>query len=517
MQSWLKGLPVVGRKPIPPYVYLVGAGPGDPGLLTMRAIECLSIADTVIYDYLASSEMLAFAPQARKIAVSDLPGEHPNRWPHIHERIVQEALAGNVVVHLKGGDPSIFGRCAEEVAVLQAANIPYEIVPGVTSASAASAYGEIPLTHRAHASAVAFITGHEYPGKEDSHLSWEALAQFPGTLVVYMGVARIASIAASLQQFGKSPTTPVAVVQQASSGSQRRLLTTLQTVANEIQEQQFKAPAIIFIGPAVGAATSPSWFERKPLAGKKILITRPAHQVGDLLRQLELAGAAPSHLPVLDIVPTNQAEVDREIRHIARGLYDGLIFTSRNTVDLFFARLRALKYDARTLAKVQIASIGPATTAALAEHNISADITTHDESNSEALLELLRPIWQGKRILLPQAAEARTVLHDGLKAFAEQVQPVVCYQQEVVLNPKSPVFAELRKGDFSHIHLMSGRTAEVFLAACDEEILIHFRSGRTVLVANSARLYQLLTEKGFVCLKTPHPQADGLLELLLGE
>src|SRR5438067_731644 len=290
--------------PAQPRVFLVGAGPGDPGLLTLRAVECLQQADLVLYDKLVPPRLLDFArPGAERVCVTDLPGEHPQRWPHIHRTLVEEAKKGKVVVRLKGGDPLVFGRGGEEAEELRHAGLSYEIVPGVTAGLAAAACAEIPLTHRRHASAVALVTGHENPAKPGSALDWPALARFPGTLVIYMGFARLESIAKSLIAHGKAADTPAAVVSAASTGHQHTLEATLAELPEAVRAAGLAAPAVIFVGPVAGHRPATSWFERRPLFGQRVLVTRPRGQSGEFVRRLEQLGAVPYVLPAVEIKP----------------------------------------------------------------------------------------------------------------------------------------------------------------------------------------------------------------------
>jgi uroporphyrinogen III methyltransferase/synthase len=301
-----------------PLVYLVGAGPGDPGLVTLRAVECLAGADVVLHDKLVSSSVLDLAPpHAERFCIDRLGAEHVQRWPHVHEKMIEFARAGKVVVRLKGGDPLVFGRGAEEAEALRNAGIPYEIVPGVTAALAAGAYAEIPLTHRYRASAVAFITGHENPTKPESKLDWAALARFPGTLVMYMGMARVELIARVLMEHGKPPDTPAAVVQTASTGRQVTRTTTLAQLDRTVRGEGLMPPAIIFIGPVVDLRPGQSWFESRPLYGKRVLITRPRGQAAGMIRRLEQLGAVPYVLPAVEIRdPPSWAPVDDAIRRL---------------------------------------------------------------------------------------------------------------------------------------------------------------------------------------------------------
>src|SRR5579871_3710592 len=262
-----------------PLVALVGAGPGNPGLLTLRAVELLSRAQIVLYDRLVPVRLLDHVPpSAERICVDALHGTHPERWPEIYQIMIDAARRGQRVVRLKGGDPFLFGRGGEEAEALRQAVIDYEVVPGVTAALGAGAFAGIPLTHRQHTSAVAFITGHEKPDKTDSFLDWPALARFPGTLVIYMGVARLTHIVEMLLVNGKPADTPAAAIHWATTGRQRTVTAPLRELSAIVQQADIKAPSLILIGSVVNLRSQLAWFEKRPLLGKRILVTRPRHQ-----------------------------------------------------------------------------------------------------------------------------------------------------------------------------------------------------------------------------------------------
>jgi uroporphyrinogen III methyltransferase/synthase len=466
-----------------PRVYLVGAGPGDPGLLTLRAVECLSRADLVLYDKLVPTRLLDFAPPAaERVSVADVPGGHPHRWPFILQRLVEAAKEGKVVVRLKGGDPLIFGRGAEEAEELKKAGIPYEIVPGVTAVSAAAAAAEIPVTHRGYASAVALVTGHENPTKSHHGLDWSALARFPGTLAVYMGMARLDLIAQVLIEHGKSPTTPAAVIAAASTGEQRRVHAPLSEVAEAARAAGLHAPALIVIGPAAGHAPDLSWFERRPLFGKRVLMTRPREQATDLVRRLEILGAVPSVLPAVAIEPLDDwSEVD--VRLASLRYYDWLVFTSVNGVRAFFDRLRASGRDLRALSEIKLAAIGPGTAEALREYHLDADLIPR-EYRSESLAAALGERAAGKRILLARADRGREVLRDELSRVAT-VDQVAVYRQSDAVPADAPALDALRRGETDYVLLTSSNIARAFAAALDDVCRDRIRDGHTRLVTIS--------------------------------
>ncbi len=440
-----------------PVVWLVGAGPGDPGLLTVRAVECLAQADLVLYDQLVPPRLLEYAPAgAERICVADLPGRHPERYPHIHRTMIEAARLGKRVVRLKGGDPFLFSRGGEEAGALSQAGIAYEIVPGVTSALAAAACAGIPLTHRLHASAVAFITGHEDPAKVYDKLDWQALASFPGTLVIYMGMARLPQITQQIIEHGKDRETPAAAVRWASTGQQWTIEAPLCELPRAVQAGGMKSPAIIVIGPVVNLRSQLAWFERRPLFGKRIWVTRPRRQSDVLVRRLELLGAIPLVAPLLEICkPADWAPVDRAIDEIK--LYHWLVFTSANGVHAFMQRLLQRGCDLRTLGAVRLAAIGSGTADALRSYHLLADLVP-DEFRSESLAAALKEKAAGQRILLARADRGRDILRQELMAQAS-VEQIAVYSQADVIDPGREVVDLLRRrGDrLRHGHQLEHR------------------------------------------------------------
>jgi uroporphyrinogen III methyltransferase/synthase len=493
-------------------VYLVGAGPGDVGLLTLRAVECLREADFVLYDYLTSPRALDFArPDAERFRVTQLPGPHPERWQQITAKVVDEARKGKVVAHLKGGDPLVFGRGAEEAEALRAAGVPYEIVPGVTAALAAAACTEIPLTHRAFASAVALVTGHEDPGKGDARLDWDALAKFPGTLAVYMGVTQLGHITHELMARGMPPDTPAALVYRASAGEQRTVTAPLGELDESVRRAGLSRPSLVLVGPAVAAKPAASWFEARPLAGLRVVVTRPRDQALVFARRLELLGAVPLVLPVLEArPPADWGPADAAIGRLRAGAYDWVAVTSANGVAGLLGRLRTLGLDARAFGRARLAAIGPATAAALAEAQLIPDLVPADDPRSESLAEQLIEHCRGARVLLAQAAQGRGLLRERLAAAASvDVAPV--YEQVAVADGSHEVFDRLRRGEVDVVTLTSPNIAAAFLAACDEATRRRLREGPTRLVANSERLGRLLADQGYPVHVAPDPTADGLI------
>ncbi len=387
-------------------VYLVGAGPGDPGLLTARALELIARADVIVHDRLIPREALAGArPDAQLIYAGKEGGGESVAQEEIERLLVEHGSAGRLVVRLKGGDPFVFGRGGEEAEALQSAGIPYEVVPGITAGVAAPAYAGIPVTHRDAASAVAFVTGHEDPAKSESALDWDALARFPGTLVVYMGVRRLGAIAERLIAAGRDPDEPAAIVERGTLPGQRVLDGTLATIA----AADARAPAIAVFGHVAGLR------ERLPLAGIRVAVTRARAQASGLVTRLQMLGAVVVEAPAIRIVPLDGTLPALEP-------YDLLCLTSPNGVHVLFERLR----DARALAGMRIAAIGPGTAQALVEHGIAADIVP-ERFLAEGLVEALAAV-PVTRALIARAAEARDVLPEALRERGAEVDVLALYK-----------------------------------------------------------------------------------------
>jgi len=466
-----------------PLVFLVGAGPGNPGYLTLRAVECLAQADLVLYDKLVSPQMLEHAPAtAVRICVTDLAERHPERYLPIHRTLLEAARQGKRVVRLKGGDPFLFGRGGEEAEMLHAAGIPYEVVPGVTAALGAAACAGIPLTHRVHASAVAFVTGHENPAKPESALDWAALARFPGTLAIYMGMSRLAVIVQTLLAHGKPADTPAAVVQRATTGEQQTVEAPLAEIAGAAQAAGLCAPAITIIGTVVNLRAHLAWFERRPLFGKRVLVTRPRGQAGDMVRRLEQLGAVVFVLPAVEIrPPADWGPVDRAMERLAA--YQWLVFTSTNGVHAFLDRLQHQGRDLRALGGIKLATIGPATAEALASYRLKADLVPAVFDSEHLAAALLAPVT-GQRVLLARADRGRELLHEELARVAE-VEQVAVYAQQDALAPNEEVLDALRRGEIEFVTVTSANIARALAAALDAPCRARLQSGEVKLVSIS--------------------------------
>ena len=433
-------------------VYLVGAGPGDPGLLTRRGEELLRVADVVVYDRLASPALLRLAPAAAELVdVGKAPGRAAMTQEQINDLLVARGREGKHVVRLKGGDPFVFGRGGEEAEACVAASVAFEVVPGITSAIAAPAYAGIPVTHRGVSTSVTIVTGHEDPTKDTTGTDWEALARAGGTLVILMGAGRIADIAAALVAAGRAPDTPVAAVRWGTRPEQRTVRTTLASIASLGVE----APSAIIVGDV--AALDFSWFERRPLFGRRVVVTRAREQASELRTMLERLGAEVVELPSIVIAPVEFTIPDLRA-------YEWIVFTSVNGVDAFFDRgLAVANLDTRALGVLRVAAIGPGTTAALARRGVRADLLP-ERFVAEALLDAFpAPSAGGARVLLARAEVARDVLPQGLTARGYIVDVLAVYRT-VAADPDAGDLARVRAGAVDAVTFTSSSTVTNF---CD--------------------------------------------------
>lgn len=445
----------------PGKVYLVGAGPGDPGLVTLKGLECLARADLVLYDGLVNPLILLSARgQTERTCRSEDPGDRSRRQEEINARLIAAAREGKTVVRLKGGDPFVFGRGGEEAAALAKANVPFEIVPGVTAAVAASAYAGISLTHRDFASAVAFVTGHEDPRKAEGSLDYQALAAFPGTLVFYMGLNRLAQITQALIAAGKPPQTPAAVVSRATTPAQVTLCGTLADLAHKADEAKLHAPSVIIVGDCVRQRETIGWFEKKPLFGKRIVIPRPVSQAASVVARLLELGAQPILAPTIEILPPEEwQEVDRRLAAVHD--FDWIVFTSVNGVNFFFNRMWETGGDLRRLGNAKIAAIGEGTAQALATFHLRADLVP-DSFRAEALAEALKPHVAGKRVLWARASRGRDFLPTELRAAGALLEELVVYRNFDVERLDPEVLRAIETGDVDWVCLSSPSIARSF-------------------------------------------------------
>ena len=401
-------------------VYLVGAGPGDPGLFTLKGKDVLERAEVVIYDYLANPSLLKFCkPDAELIYVGKKGGCHTLSQPEINKLIVEKALEGKLVVRLKGGDPFLFGRGGEEVEELVKAGIEFEVIPGITSAIAVPAYAGIPVTHRNFTSTLAIITGHEAEGKDESKIDFKAISKI-GTLVFLMGVKNLPYIVENLLKNGKSASTPVAVIQWGTLPRQRTVTGTLDNIVKRVKEAGITAPAIIIVGEVVKLREKFRWFDTKPLFGKKVIVTRTREQSSKLIKALEELGAACYEVPVIKIEPLFTEEVKNILKDL--DFFDWIVFTSENGVKIFFDFLWKLGFDVRILGGKKIAAIGPATKESLEKRGIRVDLFPDKDFKQEGLIKAFSQLdLKDKKFLIPRAKVAR----EDLPKFLEEKGAVV--------------------------------------------------------------------------------------------
>ncbi len=449
-------------------VYLVGAGPGDPGLITLRGRDCLARADLVLYDYLVNPLILQHAPPSAEL---ECLGKHGSgrlvEQSEINRRLVAEAQAGKLVVRLKGGDPAIFARGAEEAEVLAAANISFEIVPGITAALAAGSYAGIPITHRDLASGVVLVTGQEKAGKVDSAIDFAALAQFRGTIVFYMGVTTAPQWTQQLLRAGKPADTPTAVLRRCSHSDQQIERCRLDEVAELLASSKMRPPAIIILGEVVKLRTTLNWFERRPLFGQTVLVTRPRHQSYSVQQALSELGAQVLLQPAIDISPPDDWQaVDAAIAGLES--FDWLVFSSANGVHYFLDRLLQQR-DLRALHSAKLAAIGPATCTALNEYHLNADLQP-ECYRAEALAEALSATAAGSRFLLIRASRGREVLAEQLRAAGGEVEQVVVYRSSDVTAADESVSVALQEGRIDWITVTSSAIARSLCGMFGEDL-----------------------------------------------
>ena len=445
-------------------VYLVGAGPGDYRLISMKAVDCLKMADVVVYDRLADDRILRWAPEdAEYIYVGKASSNHTMKQEDINQLLVDKAKEGKCVVRLKGGDPFVFGRGGEEGLLLRENNLPFEIVPGITSAISVPAYAGIPVTHRAVATSFAVVTGHEDPTKGKSNMRWEHLATGVDTLVFLMGVANLPHITSKLIENGRSADTPAAVIRWGTKPEQRTLITTVGKAAEDVAKNGIKPPAIFIVGEVVKLRDSLQWFDNlshRPLFGKRILVTRARSQASKLTAKLENLGAEVIEAPAIEITdPSDLYEaLDKAIDHVQD--YHWLIFTSANGVEYFFNRLYQAGKDVRALGYAKIAAIGSATAEKLKQYGIVADVIPQ-EYRAEGVIEAMKgKLPPHAKILLPRAEEAREILPEKLRVMGAEVEVVPAYRTICGDVDSEALVSELINGEIDVVTFTSSSTVK---------------------------------------------------------
>ncbi len=449
-------------------VYLVGAGPGDPGLITLRGKYLLERAEIVVYDYLANKKLLGHAPKSAVLIYAGKKGGglHAFTQEGINQLLVEHAKAGKTVVRLKGGDPFIFGRGAEEIQELVKYNIPFEVVPGVTSATAAATYAGIPITHRHYTASVAFITGHEDPAKKESNIQWDKLATGAGTIVVYMGIKNLPFITKKLIDNGRDPKTPVAVVRWASTPDQHSVEGTLETITDVVREADIKPPALVVIGDVVKLRNTIDWFEKRPLYGKKIVVTRTREQASELVSLLEENGANCLEYSTINIKPVDDYRVlDDALKNISS--YDWILFTSLNGVAYFFNRLFEQGMDSRSLGGPKLAVVGNATADELKKYGLVADLIPEIFTGEGLAQALLEKKVSAQKILLPRAEIAQEILPQTLTENGALVTIAPVYKNVPTKGRKEELREELTSGDIDLLTFTSSSTVTNFLTMID--------------------------------------------------
>jgi uroporphyrinogen III methyltransferase / synthase len=506
-------------------VYLVGAGPGDPALLTLRGKACLERADLVLYDYLVNPQILEHVPptarleclgrhgQGKSAAAVSADAERPAGQrivpqDEINRRLVAEAQAGHIVVRLKGGDPAVFARGAEEVEALVSAGIDFEIVPGITVALAAGSYAGIPITHRELASGVALVTGQEGEEKATAELDYAALAAFPGTLVLYMGVTTAPQWSAALLANGKDPATPAAVIRRCSWPDQQIIVCTLAEIPEVLAPGKLRPPVIVILGSVVALSEKFSWFQHRPLFGQTVLVTRPLDQARELREKLAELGANVLIQPAIEITePADWSPVDRVIERLTE--FDWLVFSSANGVRYFFERLFASGRDMRALGTAKLATIGPATAEALAQYHLQADLQP-DEYRAESLAEALAASAKGQNFLLLRASRGREILCEQLTAAGASVEQVVVYESRDVGEPEVQIATAMQAGRIDWTTATSSAIARSLVDLFGSSL------HQSRLLSISPLTSSVLQERGFrVAAEATEYTTDGMVAALL--
>lgn len=451
-------------------VYLVGAGPGDPGLLTLRGREVLEKAEVVIFDYLANEELLKFVPPgAERIYVGKKGGDHTLGQEGINALLVEKGRE-NIVVRLKGGDPFIFGRGGEEAQALVEEGIEFEAVPGVSAAAAVPAYAGIPLSHRDLTSTIAFVTGHERADKEEaeSKIAWDKISTGAGTLVFFMGVRNLPEICGKLIQHGRSADTPIALIRWGATPMQQTVAGTLSDIVDKVREANLQPPALIVVGEVVKCRDELNWFERRPLFGRRIVVTRAREQASDFRAKLRELGAACIEFPTIEVsAPPSWAPLDEAIAVLSD--YDWVIFTSVNGVKSFIGRMRAAGKDARDLKGIRLAAIGPKTAEALEAVMLRPDLVP-SEYRAEAILEALSGYSvNNKRFLMPRAMVAREILPETLRERGARVDVVPAYQTVLPERDAQKIRSLLTEGRIDCLTFTSSSTVSNFFALIDKD------------------------------------------------
>ncbi len=460
---------------MPPQVSLIGVGPGDPGLLTLRAARAIAAADTVLYDALLHPAVLRHArPDAEMLFAGKRRGADSASQDEINHMLLYRARQGKRVARLKGGDPMVFGRGAEECEFLAAHGVSFEIVPGVTAALGATAYAGIPLSHRALSSSIAFVTSTERPDKPRSAHDWQGLATATQTMVLYMGLHRLADDMRALVEHGRDGDTPVAVIQSGTHPEQRVVVGTVRTIADEVATARLGSPALVVVGEVVSLRETLRWYDARPLFAKRVLVTRAKEQAGGFVERLLDEGAAPVEFPVLRFeAPTDGSRVVRAVGALSEGAYAAVAFTSANGVERFFLALDAQGLDARAFGRAKVVAIGPATAASLVARGVKPDATAKEfigEAVADAIGALLGERVKGARVLIARAEVARDALPVQLTAMGASVDVVPVYRTEPAASSEVDTLREaLREGRIDAVTFTSSSTVTHLCDALGDE------------------------------------------------
>ena len=450
-------------------VFLIGAGPGDYKLITVKGLECIQEADVILYDRLASEKLLCFAREdAELIFVGKAPTNHAYSQEEINQLLVQKALEGKTVARLKGGDPFVFGRGGEEILELIKNQIEFEVVPGITSAIAVPAYAGIPVTHRNVSSSFHVITGHEDPTKEENVIDYEALAKVEGTLIFLMGVNNLGKICKNLITFGQEPNRPVAVIMRGTTPHQKMVVGTLMDIEEKVFANEISNPSIIIVGEVVSLSSELQWFQNKPLFGKRVLVTRTREQASSLSKRIEDLGGEAIEFPTIKIErPENYDEIDKAIGEIEK--YQWIIFTSVNGVQAFFDRMKRLHFDIRLLCNAKLCAIGPATAKALEDMGFTIEYIP-EEYKAEGIIEgLEEKIKVGDHVLLPRADIARELLITELERLGAKVDNVHVYRTVIPEQNRGLLLDLLENEGVDIITFTSSSTVRNFIQILGEE------------------------------------------------
>lgn len=496
-------------------VYLVGAGPGDPGLFTLKGKSVLEKADVVVYDRLVSSKILSYAkPDAEMIYVGKVSGKHAMPQEEINLLLVKLCLEDKIVVRLKGGDPYMYGRGGEEALVLYENECLFEVIPGISSAYAVPAYAGIPVTHRDMTSSFAVITGHEKPGKHESSIQWDKISTGIGTLVFLMGVENLSFIVSQLIENGRSLDTPVALVRWGTTPEQEVITGTLDDIVQKVQDAKFKPPAIIIVGEVVNLRKELNWLEKKVLWGKSIVVTRARVQASKLLDIIEELGGEAIEFPSIEIAKEKDlSKLHQAFSNLDK--YQWLIFTSVNAVEIFFEELLEKDYDVRDLKNILICAIGPATAKEVKKRGLKVDIIPNEYRAEAIIEEMSTKIQSGDKVLLPRARGARAILPDSLSDLGAEVDEIHIYEALTASLISQEKFELIKQGHVDYITFTSSSTVSNFVKLIGRENVCLVNE-KVKIACIGPITAETAIEHGFsIDILAENYTIDGLVEALL--